>query len=322
MLRQSLLPVLLFCLTGSYSQKVMATAKFKTNVIRIGEQTELTLQVDYRKTQVKSVKFPFLKDTLIGKVDIVSKGEIEKYAPDKSDPSAIRQTQTYIITSFDSGFYAIPPFHFVINDDTASIVESEAMILTVNTVKADTTKAPKDIKPPLDEPFTFSDALPYIAIGLGAIAAIIGLVLLINRLNKRPIRIIPKTPPLPPHVIAWRKLDQLQLKKLWQEGKVKEYHSEVSEILREYIGNSFPVNALELTSDEILYRFRRINIEKELKSKLKQVLLLSDMVKFAKENPLEDEHKLSLANAYDFVRSTMPEEKKITATELKNDGVV
>ncbi|HEY6162811.1 MAG TPA: hypothetical protein VI112_16390 [Bacteroidia bacterium] len=314
-----LLALLLLLPLFTFSQKVQATAKFSKDLIRIGDQTELTLQVNYNeKDGIHAVKFPVLKDTVIGKVEILSKSEVEKYQPDKNNPSVIEQTQKFIITCFDSGYYAIPPFRFMVNNDSNTMAESEAIMLTVKTVAADTSKAPKDIKPPLDEPYTFRDALPYIVFGLAAIAVIVAIIVLVQRNNKRPKRVIPKEPPLPAHLLALRQLDALRDKKLWQEGKLKEYHSELSDIIRAYIEHTFPVNALELTTDEILYRFRRINIPREIKNKLQQLLVLSDMVKFAKETPVAEENELSLMNAYDFVRSTMPAEN--TGEKEENDN--
>jgi hypothetical protein len=307
----ALLCIFLSAGTTSFSQDPQASVKLKSELLRIGEQTQVTLRVQYRKDKgIKSIQFPLLKDTLVSGIEILSQSKVETYAPDKNDPSALVDSQTVIITCFDSGYYAIPPLRFFINNDPGKSIETEAVMLTVNTVKADTTKAPKEIKPPLEEPFTFADALPYIIVGVGVAALITGLILLYNRHRKKPIVLLPKAPPVPPHVIAIKKLEELHEKKLWQEGKLKEYHSALTDILREYIEHSFPCNAMELTTEEIMYRFRRINIPKEAKSQLKQALLLADMVKFAKEIPLAEENELSYMNAITFVRSTKEDEEK------------
>jgi hypothetical protein len=300
--------LLLTCLcVAAFSQQPVVNARLKSELIRIGEQTQLTLKVSYRKENgIRSIRFPELKDTLVGHVEIISKSGIETYAPDKSNPSALVDSQAITITSFDSGYYAIPPLRFYINGDTARPVESEALMLGVNMVKADTTKAPRDIKPPIEEPFTFADALPYIYIGLGVVAIIAALAIFFSRRRKLPAAILPKAPPVPPYVTALRKLEELHDKKLWQEGQLKAYHSGISDILREYIEASFPCNAMELTTDEILYRFRRINVPREAKAQLKQALLLADMVKFAKEVPVAEENELSYVNAVAFVNTTKP----------------
>ena len=77
--------------------------------------------------------------------------------------------------------------------------------------------------------------------------------------------------------------------------------------INEFIENRFKIQALEQTTDEILYGFRNVSIDEDSRLKLKQLLILSDLVKFAKEQPLPNENELSLSNAYDFVKGTMRE---------------
>ena len=52
-------------------------------------------------------------------------------------------------------------------------------------------------------------------------------------------------------------------------------------------------------------------IDAESKEKLRQLLLLGDLVKFAKEQPLPAENEMSLTNAYDFITGTKREEEMI-----------
>jgi hypothetical protein len=80
--------------------------------------------------------------------------------------------------------------------------------------------------------------------------------------------------------------------------------------VRLYIEERFGINALELTSDEIIKIFKSQVVDSESKSKLTQILTLSDFVKFAKQIPIEAEHTLTLNNAFDFVKGTMREEQK------------
>jgi len=68
------------------------------------------------------------------------------------------------------------------------------------------------------------------------------------------------------------------------------------------------VNALELTTDEIVKAFRSQVVDPVSKEKLQKLLVLSDFVKFAKVIPLEQEHLLALQNAFDFVNGTKREE--------------
>jgi hypothetical protein len=110
----------------------------------------------------------------------------------------------------------------------------------------------------------------------------------------------------PPHTIAFRELERLKDEKLLENGLIKEYHSRVSDIIRAYIEIRFSVNAMELTSDEVLDIFRNSEIvNNEMFNQLKQLLKLADLAKFAKYIPVENENEMSLNNAYSFVNETM-----------------
>ena len=113
-------------------------------------------------------------------------------------------------------------------------------------------------------------------------------------------------PLLPPHVRAIQELDAIKNEKLWQRGKYKEYHSQLTDVIRNYIDERFHIYAMEMTSGQILLAIQGISEADAVYSPLKQQLLLSDLVKFAKYHPLPDENELSLMNAYLFVNITTP----------------
>ena len=215
-----------------------------------------------------------------------------------------------------NGYWAIPPFKFIVNSDTNG-VSTESLLVEVGTVPVDTSLAIKDIKAPFEEKYTWIDWLKdnmYVVYGaLAAILIVAVVIFLIRHFRKvPPPTVVIEKPKIPAHVIAFEKLDKLKEEKLWQEGKLKLYHSSLSEIVREYIENRFKMPAMEQTTDEILHGFRNIAIDEESKTKLKQLLFLSDMVKFAKEQPLPNENEISIANAYDFVNGTKKEENTAT----------
>jgi hypothetical protein len=312
----------LFLALPVMSQKVEVSAKIDTNAIRIGDQVTLRLVAKYRGDQGElDIKWPKFKDTITGHIEIVEQGKVEKSIPDKSDPLSFVQQQTYIITSFDSGYQVIPPFRFIINNDTANVKETEPLLLEVQTVAVDTTVAIKDIKGIMSEPFDWHELIPYVMWGLAILAVIAVIVYITIRLiKKKPV--VPEKPKVivPPHVTALQALEKLRSEKLWQEGKIKQYHSALSDILRAYIEERFRVNALEQTTDEILIALRNVVVDEESKAKLKQVLRLADLVKFAKEQPLPNENELSMANAFDFVNGTKREEPKPgTGNELTKE---
>jgi hypothetical protein len=141
--------------------------------------------------------------------------------------------------------------------------------------------------------------------------AIIGYLIYYFFFRKKPVE-EPKEEPvvIPPHELALQKLDEVEKEALWKSGKEKEYHSKISEILREYIESRFNVNALEQTTSEIIRNLRYTNIHQKDKDNLYKVLFLADMVKYAKEKPLPDENIQSLELARQFILNTKPEEEK------------
>ena len=107
---------------------------------------------------------------------------------------------------------------------------------------------------------------------------------------------------VPPHITALNKLQNLQKKKLWQKGELKEYYSELSLILREYTENRFNFQALELPTSDIIKNL--IQLDSDLLSKLEFVLRKSDNIKYAKGLSLEEENKESMKKSKEFIHLT------------------
>jgi hypothetical protein len=298
---------------ASISQ-VEVHAVLDTSKIRIGEQTRLDIYLNYNAKLEKnlSIEWPSFEDTIIKQIEVLSVTKIDTTFPDKNNPDIIQQHMQLLITSFDSGYYAIPSFKFIINKDTANKKLTELLMLEVLSVPTDTsiTKV-KDIKAPFDEPFDWHWYLPYVYWGLAILAALIILIIVIRKLTKKgPIEIvIDDTPKVPAHITALETLEKIKQQAIWKDNKTKEYYSEIADTVRLYIEVRFKINALELTSDEVIKVFKSQVVDSESKAKLTQILTLSDFVKFAKQIPIEVEHTLTLNNAFDFVNGTKRDEE-------------
>ena len=96
----------------------------------------------------------------------------------------------------------------------------------------------------------------------------------------------------------------MEKEQLWQQGQVKTYYSRLTDIMREYIENRYDIQALELTTDEILEKIEKVNVHDELLDKLKSMLQTADMVKFAKAKPAVEQHTGNMENAHKFVVKT------------------
>ncbi|HRD38241.1 MAG TPA: hypothetical protein PLC65_06385 [Bacteroidia bacterium] len=213
----------LLCCLG-FSQSIRVNAVIDSSKIRIGEETRLDLYVTYDVNAQKNIKidWPSFEDTISGKVEIISKTPIDSTIPDKSNPGVIQYHQQFVVSAYDSGYFAIPPFKFIVNDDTANPYLTEALFLEVNTVPTDTTDATvKDIKPPFEEPFDWKWYLPTVYTIGGAILILALIIFIIMRLTrKKPETIVERKPDIPPHILALEQLEKIKAEQIWK-GKQK-----------------------------------------------------------------------------------------------------
>lgn len=303
----------------SIGQKINISAALDSTKIRIGEQVKLDLYVSYSAKQNNlKIQWPNIADTITDKIEVISVSVIDTTSPDKSNPDIIQQHQQITISAYDSGYFAIPGFKFFINNDSANAFYTQSLFLEVHTVPTDSsiTKT-KDIKPPFAEAFNWKWYSKYFYWGFSLLVIIILIVLITIYFTKKNKIVVLKSekPKIPAHIIALQTLEKIKNEQIWKEEKTKEYYSSISDTIRLYIEERFKVNALESTTAEIMKAFRSQVVDKESKDKLQQLLMLSDLVKFAKQFPIISEHTFTLQNAFDFVNETKREEKTI----IKND---
>lgn len=123
-----------------------------------------------------------------------------------------------------------------------------------------------------------------------------------SRQSKQQIVLLEK-PEAPAHYFANKQLTQLRKEELWKVGKDKEYQTQLTYTIREYLENRFDIKALESTTEELKASLTgKVTAEQE--SMLVEILQIADLVKFAKAKPSEDINESFLTKAYDFVKST------------------
>lgn len=317
LLKHRITLILLVVTFQAKAQEPVATAKLDTNRMLIGDQIGLTLRFTGRRDL--QVIWPSIPDTLPGKIEIVGAGRIDTVL---DAGGATTLVQRLLLTSFDTGFYVIPPFRFYFRelpDTTLRLAGTRHHFLAVNTMAVDTTKPIKPIKGPRRVAVTLREILPWLLIGLAvAIALSLTIWYLSKRRKMEPVFSFRKRIQLKPHEIALRELEKLRIKKLWQQGRTKEYYSELTDIIRRYIEDRFMVPALESTSDGILHDLLEIRqISGEVWDQLGKMLMLADMVKFAKEKPLPQQNEDSLDLGISFVNNTAVEATPVHDVDIK-----
>ncbi|NRF40453.1 BatD family protein [Pedobacter foliorum] len=309
----------LACFTyKSNAQDIKVEAKLDKSTIVLGDQTILRLSAQLPVND--KISFPTLADTISSKVQIVEVGKTDTIA-DKNNPAVRTISRQYTITSFDAGLQTIPAFLFQVN---AQSFKTDPVPLQVTSVVVDTTKAIYDIKQPLAVRYSFFDWLrdhwQWVVVSLLGVVLIAGLLYYFWQKRKnRPVAAVVK-PLVPADVTAINKLVVLRDKKLWQQEEVKQYHIELTDILREYLEKRYQIKALEQTSDEIFAGLRHMEITDQNRNKLHQILMLADLVKFAKGKPLNSENEQSIENAISFVTDTK-ETNQLPDNKAQNETV-
>ena len=286
-----------------------------TNHNRIGEQVNLSIVVKANQGDITEITWPIVSDTLTEQIDVVKVLPVDTL----SEAGINLFTQKWIITSFDSGQQVIPPFELVINGEEK---ETDPFLLQVETMEVDTTQAIKNIKGVQGVPISFLDWIKYHwqwFAGLGVMAILIFGIFLILRNRKKELKVPVKkaAPAIPPFITALKRLNELNESKIWKQGEVKKHHSEISEILREYLEFQFDFPALEQTTAEVMQAIRLTEIDNEQQKKLRRMLMLSDLVKYAKEKPGDAENLEMLNLALEFVNETKPIEEKVEKVKIE-----
>ena len=305
--------LLISAIASVNAQRPTVKVALDSTYVIIGMPTTIHLEATVAEGQ--DIKFP----------DVASKGGVEAFDDSlryllelddvmpkidtlTSSSGLLTLKEDLTVFAFDSATLYIPPFEFVTAGDTLT-TNSLALRVVVpfDSIEVDPAKF-VDIKTVIDPDFVFMDYIwwlltPLIIILL-IVAAYFGYRYYLKHKTEQPVE-VKEEEKLPAHVIAMNALEALAGKKLWQSGHDKQFQTELTDILRQYIEDRFAVNAMEKTSDEILDELYELSEQqKSSLSNLKQVLQLADLVKFAKYKPLPDENQLSFMNAKMFVEQT------------------
>ncbi|MEZ5040752.1 MAG: hypothetical protein R2828_12685 [Saprospiraceae bacterium] len=306
----------LFCLFAFSQGKAQSvSAVLSTNEILIGDQVKMELDISFPAgTMMELVDLSGLEKT--------TGIELLKVYPIDTVPAenGYLLHQSLIITSFDSGHYMLPqiPVTFLKNDQR-EIARTNNLLLIVNPypISQDTVQL-QPIKGIVAEAKTIEDYLP-VLIGLAVVVllGLIGYFIYKRRQNRNaapPVFVKP-----PPFEVAMKKIEHLREAKLWQQNKIKEYQSELTFILREYLEDRFHIKALESTTDEIIADLRKIAVEDNWQAELSKILQTADLVKFAKAIPPVEVHAAGLDTLESFVLATKPKPVLETESDLADN---
>ena len=304
--------VALFFVTQTINANVIMYAKMDSATIWQGEQISIKLEVVQDKDEKLELLIPQPELTAGIEVIKVTDGDTLDIKNDR-----IQINREIIITSFDSGFYSIPPIKSFTDKDTFF---TESLSLKVVPIQISEEELDlKDIKEVWSPRFVLFDFIPfYVWIILLALICIgIGVYLFLKYYKRHPKQKEEIIVKIPPHEKALDELNKLNEDKLWQEGQLKLYYTRLTDILREYLDSRFSINAMEMTSTEILTSLRSNKETKLVEKNMKQILEVADFVKFAKMSPLPEDNESAMRNAINFVELTIPQPEEVEESGVK-----
>jgi hypothetical protein len=229
------------------------------------------------------------------------------------DGGMVKVSKTYTLTSFDEKLYYLPPMKVKVDGKEYA---SKSLALKVMTMPADTLHPenffpPKDVQ---DNPFSWSEWREVIIFSLLFIILLCGAAYLYNRLRKGkpviklPSRIIKK---MLPHQKAMKAIEILKEEHLSSSENQKEYYTRLTDTLRVYLNERFGINAMEMTSEEIISRLQETG-DKTMIDELRTLFTTADLVKFAKYSTLINENDANLVNAIAYINNTKEENQPQT----------
>ena len=325
-LKKMLLLLAFVCLSVSLlAQDVAVTAELDSARIIIGDH--LKMHISVTAPSQKSISIQPYEQWQMANCEIV---EVKPLTSKVKGERTVYEQEAVLI-SFDTGVATVAPILVFV--DTVPVGKTELLQFYVDSlpVFVDTTQAFKDIKAPLDGDDI--ELLPdekaksnwkkvllitlLVLLVLGA-AAYIYWKYIRNYLRNRKAAEVKHKLKENAGLVALNSLKSLKAKKLWQKGQVKDYYSELSEIIRTYIDSQWDVNAMEMVTAEIMEAIDNLDIDDEQMRELNILLERADLVKYAKEQPIVEENEVSYKKACEFVKVTDRAERVKEAEKLES----
>lgn len=261
------------------AQGIKATIDKST--IKLGEPIHYTLVIDYQKGD--KIILPTLQDSLSFHIEILSQ------KVDSITTKELKQLFQHIeLTGYEVGQFTIPELSVQKNNEQ---LKTKAFQIEIQDVVVDTADARfYPIKDLMEEKYSTADYLNrYWIYGAVALALIlIAVVLLVLYIRSKSTNLKGNNL-LSPYEEIQADLKSLDAKKYLKRGEQKEYYTQLSSILRRYVGRIYNFSAMELLSEDVL---KEVDVKEDIldedKKQLRHFFFDADLVKFAKHR-VDDE---------------------------------
>jgi hypothetical protein len=217
------------------------------------------------------------------------------------------QERTFNLALYDTGKYLLPPLPIVLHvaNSNETLFTRHFPVEIVSSLP-DSATVPRPIKGPRSLPLTLRDVLAQ-AVWPAIILLLAVAGFLVYRRYRKKVAIPEQKIPeiiLPAHELAMRELIELRDKKFPQRGMLKEFFTELSEILRRYMERRYKFPALEMATWDIEQELSGDSYPQILRNECLLILHESDLVKFAKFIPPWESCDKHLERSFEIVSAT------------------
>jgi len=303
------------CSVQCNAQAAFFRGSTDADTIAVGQhfdyQLFLTVPKDYY------VEWQQFDDTLSKSIDVIKVGDVTTKPVNNGDN--VMMTRHLTLTSFDTGYVYVPEivvtYSKSLRDSVRRKLYTNEYEIYVTTVAVDTTQTFRPIKDVMKQGITAKEVFPWAAVVMAL--ALLAYLLYLNKnraKNKEIVVAEKKKPAIPAIITARNKLNEIKINELWNSSKTKDYYTDLTDIAREYLEGQFEIDAVEMTTDEIMEAVNKLNLTTPIKEKLQETLIIADFVKFAKASPTTEQNKKSFSDINNFVEDSyvffQEEEKK------------
>ena len=290
--------------------QVQVQSEIDSIQIWIGEQAHVTLDVSMKRGQ--QLVMPFFKpsEMITPGVEVLESTDADTT---ELDNGMVKVRKIYTLTSFDEKLYYLPPMKVQVDgkEYVAKSLALKVMTMPADTLHPENFYPPKDVQ---DNPFSWAEWR--VMIGFLLLSLLLGVLTayLYSRLRKgkpiikMPARIVKK---VLPHQKAMKSIERLKAEHMTSSENQKEYYTRLTDTLRVYLQERFGLNAMEMTSDEIIARLQETG-DKTMIDELRMLFSTADLVKFAKYSTLINENDANLVNAIAYIDRTKQENEPQT----------
>ena len=308
MVKRTVLIFLFLLNTALFGQDIRVKASTDTTSYKVGDYINYTLRIEYDKSI--GIIPPLIKDSL-KMADIIKLDT----AVTKEENGRMVTIIKAVLSKYDSAVINIPPIaikyralkspgeKLFANDSTLKTIQSYPVTVLVHTLQVNPQAEIKDVKDPIKVPLNWLLILMWFVIASVVIGTALLLYLWFKKSKEKKVVMPPKII-LPPHIEALNALKKLEIKQLWQKGMVKEYHSEITEIIRAYFERKFNLPALELTTTEVNIQLKQQTGAANIIDITNDFLNNADLVKFAKFKPENSVNQEMMKQALEIVNCT------------------